>query len=219
MAVEIYNNSKRIKVINIKYQKDAWTWATKHGAAMITENTSFEGVLGYNRITTELRLKSYDSWGHPIESSYYVLERFDGYKAVFPERNMGWLIWKAANHKIGIIANADKNIDIGNHASENGIFISDEHEVSKREYTPNVNGIMQYIVKYNRGDLREAALDMSAGMDGSNKKLTIAEFESLVPKLKMAGFPCMLVDLNTIATLKPNSHDIILYTRQKGFIY
>jgi hypothetical protein len=216
MSTHIHNESREINRVRFKDRPEIFNWFKENHIHYIADKEAYQGVIGYNKVTHEIVAGNYDF-------TYYIIERFDGYKAAFSNSTFGEIARNTERHdnSEGKIVNIQTSV----HHKPDGwydgtdIVIKDVSEISKQYYMPQVRGIIMYIIENNTGYLRDAVEDETADLTIGKAGMSEVELSNIESKLKMLGFPYMLVDLNTIATAKKDSHDVIIYTKQKNVIY
>jgi hypothetical protein len=210
---------QKIKTIELETKAEVFNWAEGNHTDIIVGRKKYKGAMGYNRVTTKLFARYH-------KCSYYVIERFDGYTAAFLPNDFEYMMYNFTKHHNdeGSIVNAYVNFRYNAYGGYEGYeatdtYIEDEDEVSKEDYIPKVKGILQYMYNSNVQSFKRAASDREADLEIERTKMTEKEYKGLIAKLNMLGIQHMLVDLNTIATLKKDSNDIMIYTMQKDVEY
>jgi hypothetical protein len=206
MEIKTYNESKRVKKINTGNQYQIFDIGRKYNAPVLIGGDDLakyaNSFYGYCRVTHEIYEKC-------NAHTFYLIERFDGFKFIIPEERMGWLLYEVFCE---CIINAATDRKDGNPC----VTITDKWDIPKRNYLPSIYDIRSCIVHSKNELLKQLLYDFDDIVIAKTKMLK-ADFENMIPKLKIAGIPYMMVELNTIATVKPNSKSIMLYTRQKDF--
>jgi hypothetical protein len=174
-------------------------------------------MVGYNRIKQQVDVLNTDS-------TFYIMERFDGFKSLISGEKLLWGIKHARDNQQAVVANtklvSTKYMD-GTKQSEHAV-ISDKDEIKKSTYIPNIRGIEKYIDNYGNElfkytmshNYNSSFFESDSNSIVEKTKMTKQEFDSLIPKMNMIGIPTMLVELNTIASIQDNM--IKIYTKQKS---
>jgi hypothetical protein len=200
----VYNRSKKVKIVELDSKVEVYNWTEKHKAPIVSKKVD---ITGYNRITHEIIIKLGNY-------RFYVIERFDGVKVTVNDSMLYWaVVNKVMRRNDGKIVNAHlQHTYSSDYTSSEYVLISDTGEISKRSYIPNMINIREYIANYGNDQFGSAAFDGNVTI--VKLKMTKEEFENLIPKLRLLGFPTMLVDLNTVATVQDNT--LKLYSRQRA---
>jgi hypothetical protein len=186
--------------------------------AKLVQNSEIEEVrdktysmTGYNRVTYRFEIGI---------SDYYMIERFDGNRLLFNSYTLGETIENLNDKEVTIVNGYIKEWE--ELRGRKTFIISDAHEISKEDYIPKVNGMLRYMYNSSASNFKKAATCVDceeAELVVGKVGMTESEYRGLLPKLKMIGVPYMLVDINTVATLKRDSNDIVIYTMRKNIEY
>jgi hypothetical protein len=142
MERQIFNYSDKVERVEVTSKMDIFNWSEKHKSPIISNANLFD-IEGYSRITHELYAKYYGD-------KYYVIESFDGSKRTVTDALLFWTVVNRTLHRgNGRIANVCKQYDQYNDNITNScnVLISDQYEISKRNYVPSIDSIQNYIDK------------------------------------------------------------------------